>query len=307
MDDLLRALASHRRRIRMGRAASTAARWAFALSVLACVYLAASKVAGLSLPRSAAVTALVAIPLAMAAREWARAFSLRDCAIHLDLALALEERLSTAVDCGGPMRDLQAADAAGALARAGRVPLRVPREAKLLPVSVLLLLALLAIPALERSGARNDPALEALLASEAAGLEAVAPERLEFREVADLLRRGRAEEALRKLEALREALELSLLRDGAGRGGATAKALDAAGAAAEALSAQLARMGRTVHARPPASASAKLARQEFPAVAEEPASASDPEGVRAVAARLARADWDPRYDSVVRKYFGSVR
>ncbi len=304
MEGLLRTLAAHRRRIRLARAAATAARWTFHVSVLACVYLAASKVAGLSLPRSAAVTALVAVPLAMAAREWARAFSMRDCAIHLDLALGLEERLSTAMEAQGPMRDAQAADAAGALAQARPLAAKLPREAKLLPASALLLLALVAIPAPGRSGARGDPALESLLSDEAARLESVAPGRVEFREVADLMRQGRAEAALARLEELREALEKKLLAEG-GSKGETARQVDAAGAAAEALSAQLGRMGRTVHARPPAAAAAKLARQEAPPPPAEPA--SDPALARAVAARLERADWDPRYDSVIRKYLGSVR
>lgn len=104
MKDLLEKLAAHRRRIRIARTVETAVRWALYASVLTCVYLTASKIAGLTVPRSIAATVLLAIPLGMAAREWARRFSVRDCAIYLDRTLGLEERLSTAVETRPPWK-----------------------------------------------------------------------------------------------------------------------------------------------------------------------------------------------------------
>jgi len=312
VDPLLRKLAAHRRRIRTGRTVGAAFRWAFYASVLACLYLTASKVFGLSVPRAAAVTVLGAIPLAMAAREWARSFSLRDCAVYLDLTLGLEERLATAVEGAGSMRDAQVADAAGALARAKLPPRRLPREAKLLAASALIVLALLAVPAPERSGAPDDPALVELLEKESARLSALPDGGVELREIRqDLLRagedlkRGRAEAAVEKLEGARERLEALLLADPSRAGAEEARRLlEAASGSAEAISAQLAALGRPVHVRPPAVAAAKLERQARDA-GEPPAPFSDaPAFARRAAEALERADWPAKYDSVVRTYFG---
>ena len=65
MEPLLKELAARRRRIRASRTVEAAFRWAFYATVLACLYLTASKVLGLSVPRSLAVTLLAAIPVAM--------------------------------------------------------------------------------------------------------------------------------------------------------------------------------------------------------------------------------------------------
>jgi hypothetical protein len=312
VEDLLKELAAHRRRIRAFRAVEAAFRWAFYASVLACLYLTASKVLGLSVPRSMAVTVLSAVPLAMAAREWARSFSLKDCAIYLDLTLGLEERLATAVEGSGAMREAQVADAAGALARAKLPPRRLPREARLLAASALILLALLVVPAPGRSGASGDPALAELLEQEAARLESVPEGSVEFREVREELRRagedlrrGRAEAALEKLEGVKERLEALALSDAARAGSEEARRLlRQASAGAEALAAQLAALGRPVHARPPAVAAAKLERQARAAAAPEEAAGDSPPVSRRAASALGRADWPPKYDPVVRSYLG---
>lgn len=306
MQGLLEKLGAHRRRIRIARTAETAVRWAFYASVLGCVYLTASKIAGLTVPRAAAATALVAIPLAMAAREWARRFSVRDCAVHLDRALGLDERLSTAVEGGGAMGGALAADAAGALARAAFPPRRLPREARLLAAGLLILLALLAIPSPSRPGAAGDPALEAMAAVEAARLEALGTADVELREVAALLRRGKADEALAKIQAARDRLAEKLLEAGGAGDAETKRLLDAAEATSAALGAELARAGRVLHAPPPRLADLKLARQSFPAPDGPVTLGGDPARVlQSAAAVLRNPDWDKRYDAVIRRYFGS--
>src|SRR5579862_8373814 len=138
MDALTQNLAGHRRRIRLARAADAALRWAFYASVAGCLALAVSKFAGLRLPYSSLAAALAVAPVAMALREWARAFSVTDCAIHLDRLLGLEERLSTAMEAAGPMGPAVRADAVDAIGRASMPARRYPREATLLIGSLLL-------------------------------------------------------------------------------------------------------------------------------------------------------------------------
>lgn len=306
MDALLEKLASHRRRIRISRTLETSVRWAFYASVLACVYLTAQKIAGLTVPRSIAVTALVAIPLGMAAREWARAFSVRDCAIHLDRVLGLEERLSTAVEMAGVMDGAQAVDAALALDRARLPSRRAPREAKLLCVSGFIAAALLVIPAPEHSGAPEDPALLEVSAEIAAKLDELGKTDADFLAAAELLRQGQRVEALLMMLRIEEKLGDRVLETN-GADAQARKLLDAAASAAAALGAELARAGHTIHAPPPALVEKKLALQaSTPAVAESRAAApvsADP----VVRSALARRDWNPRYHDAVVKYFGSER
>jgi hypothetical protein len=315
VDDLQSRLAAHRRAIRAARAREAALRWAFYASVLACVYLLSSRVGGLIVSRAALVTALVAVPLGMAAREWTRSFTLKDCAIYLDRALGLEERLSTAVEVPGAMGGAQAADAAGALQRL-RLPGRpVPREAKLLPAGVLLGVALLVVPSPRRSGSADDPALEAAARAAAERLERFADEEPEAREVAGLLREGKAVDAFVRLRILEERLRERMLDGAAGSGSARERELlDAAAAGAAALGAELARTGVTVHAPPPRAAARKLERQPVDRPAPPREFVPESEGgvagegqVRSIAEALSRRDWDPRYDVVVRAYFGDAR
>jgi hypothetical protein len=301
VDDLLHKLSAHRRRIRTARVADAAIRWAFYASVAACLALMVSKFAGVSLPGAAAAGALAAVPAAMALREWSRAFSIRDCAIHLDRLLALDERLSTAVETSGEIALVLRADAEGALARTPLPPRRIPREARLLAGSLALLAVLFSIPSPGRSGATGDPAFEAVTAAEAAKLESLANVEVQFQEAAEALKAGRTEEALALLENLRRKFAEELLK---GSGGAGAQSmLDQATSSAAAISAELARLGRSVHAPPPAVAQAKLVRQQ--AVEQGTAASED-----ASAAALSRAafsesaPWNPRYDAVIRKYFG---
>lgn len=304
MNELLATLAAHRRRVRIERAAETAVRWAFHAAVLACVFMAASKILGLTISRSVAVTLLVAIPLSMAAREWVRSFSVRDCAIHLDRVLGLEERLATAVEAAGPMAGVQAQDAAGALRSAPPLPRRLPRETRLLAAALILLAALIVAPAPSRSGASADPALEAAARTEADKLEAIGAADPEIARAVALLRLGRTEEALALLQSIRERLAERALESGTS-GGAAKAALEAVSAGVAALSAELARAGRVVHAPVPAAASRKLERQADAAASGSPALADEGGPLpRASAGTLARRDWPERYHGIVKAYFG---
>ena len=304
MDELLRKLAVHRRRIRMARSADSALRWAFYVSVAACIALAVSKFAGISLPLAVAAALLGSLPAAMALREWTRSFSLRDCAVHLDRLLGLDERLSTAIEGAGPMGSVVTADAAGALARAPIPPRRVPREGRLLGGSLLILAALFAIPSPQRSGGTGDPALQAVLEAEAAKLENLANVDVEFRNAALALKEGRPDAALAILEGVRDKLAAKLLEGAAGSGAETQKQLDLAASSTAAISAELARLGRTIHAPAPALAKAKLERQK---VVEQSADAAATAEATTSALRSSSSEgvaWNPRYDSVIRKYFG---
>jgi hypothetical protein len=309
VDDLLHNLSAHRRRIKGARTADAALRWAVSVSVAGCIALAVSKVAGLALPLALAGGVLGAIPLAMALREWARAFSLRDCAIHLDRLLGLEERLSTALEAVGPMGPVVRADAAAAMGRAPLPSRRLPREARLLGGSLLLAGALLTLPSPDRSGTRIDPALAAVSAEQAARLESLAHVDVQFKEVAEqaarALREGQPEKALAILEDLRRKLAEKLL-EGGGAGAETQKLLDDATSSAAAISAELARLGRTIHAAPPVVAQAKLDRQRGSeaAVATDPAPGTTPAGRAAISQDV---PWDPRYDPVIRRYLGIGR
>jgi hypothetical protein len=303
VDELLQKLAAQRRRIRGARVADAALRWAFYASVSACLALLVSKFAGVALPLAVAAAGLAALPAAMALREWTRAFSIRDCAIHLDRLLGLEERLSTALETPNGMGAALRADAAVALNRAPLPRHSLPREAKLLAGSVALLAALLAIPSPDRSGATEDPVLKALSLEEAKKLESLANLNVEFKEIAATLPEH-PEEALARLEDLKARLAKLLESGGDGSGAETQRMLDQATASAAAISAQLARLGRTVHAPPPAVAQAKLARQK---AVEESASESAPAVASSGARRAAASSsvpWNPRYDPVIRRYFG---
>jgi hypothetical protein len=305
VEELARALSRHRFRIKTARVLGTAVRWTFYGSLAALVALAASRIGGISRLRPVAAGLLLLVPLGMAARELLRRFTVRDCALHLDRTLGLEERLATAVEGAGALRDLQLADAAGALARARLPRSRPPAEAKLLFGSLLLMGAILAIPTPERSVGSGDPALAAVLAEEAGKLEALGTAEAEFKEVSALAQKGRAEEALAKLQALRERLGQKMLEGGPGAAQAQSL-LDQATASATALSAELVRLGRPVHAPPPVIAALKLVRDSRnPQPGPAPEFAQDASTARFIAAELDRSDWNPKYDSVIRRYFGS--
>ncbi len=305
----MRNLSAQRRRIRRARAVDAALRWAFYASVAGCIALAVSKISGLALPLALAGGLLGAVPVAMALREWARAWSLRDCAIHLDRLLGLEERLSTALEAVGPMGPVVRADAAAAMERSTPPSRRLPREARLLGGSLLLAGALLTLPSPERSGSKMDPALAAVSAEQAAKLESLANVDVQFKEVAEqaarALHEGQPEKALAILEELRRKLAEKLI-EGGGAGTETQKLLDDATASAAAISAELARLGRTVHAAPPVVAQAKLDRRRGAesGSAEEPAFNPGPAGRAAISQNV---PWNPRYDPVIRRYLGIGR
>jgi hypothetical protein len=295
-------LAAHRRRLRAARATDAAVRWAFYAVLAACVVLAVSKVAGLALPAPLAAV-LAAVPLAMAARAWARSFSLHDCAVHLDRTLGLEERLATALEATGPMAAAQESDAAASLARAEIPPWELPREARLLAAAALVFAAIVVIPVLEVSGAGSDPALVEQAKLTADELEKIASKDPVLARAAKRLREGKIEEAAALLLERREELEKKWVESG-GKDAEARELARAAEAAAKGIGAQLAATGRSVPAPLPVAAEGKLECQAVPAPA--PAEEFDPAPVaQAIAARLRRQDWDRKYDDVVYRYFGS--
>src|SRR5205085_2160491 len=153
------------------------------------------------------LAAVLAVPpIAMALRAWVRSFSLRDCAIHLDRSLGLEERLSTAMEAAGPMAPVVRADAAAVFGRTSIPSRRYPREATLLIGTLLLAGVLAVIPSPERSGARGARALEEVSVEVAAKLESLANIDVRFQELkeeaARALREHRPEQALALLEEL---------------------------------------------------------------------------------------------------------
>jgi hypothetical protein len=307
LDELTQQLAGHRRRIRRARAADAALRWAFYASIAGCLALAVSKFAALRLPYAPLAASLAVAPVAMALREWARSFSIRDCAIHLDRLLGLEERLSTAMEAAGPMRPAVQSDAAAAIGRTEMPARRYPREASLLVGALVLAAAFAVIPTPERSGARGDRALEEVSAEQAAKLESVANVDVRFQELAGeaarALRENRPEQALAILEDLRRKLAQDLLEGSGAKADAEQSVLDQIASSSAAVSAELVRLGRVVHAPAPAIAQAKLERQKSGAV--ETAPAGPPAASPATGAAIAQEiPWSTRYDSVVRKYRG---
>jgi hypothetical protein len=307
VDELTQNLAGHRRRIRLARAADAALRWAFYASVAGCLALAVSKFAGVPLPYGPLAGALAVAPATMALREWSRTFSVRDCAIYLDRLLGLEERLSTAMEVAGPLGPVVKADAAAAMGRSSLPSRRYPREATLLIGTLLLAAALAVIPSPERSGARGDRALEEVAAEQAAKLESLANVDVRFKEqteeAARALRENRPELALALLEDLRRRIAEQMMEAGGATTTAQQGLLDQLDASGAAVSAELARLGRIVHAPPPAVAQAKLERQRSGTASTAPSSptAAAPAVGTAVAQEI---PWSPRYDSVVRKYRG---
>lgn len=301
MTRLLQSLAAHRRRIKLARVAEAAAKGAFTASLAGCVALAVCKIGGLTSAAAPILIALGLVPLALAARAAVRPFTVRDCAVHLDRTLGLDERLSTAVEFAGAMSGAQESDAASALASATLPPRRLPREGKLLAGSGLLLLVLMAIPAPELARAAGDVAHKEFVVDEVAKLEALGDVDIEFREVAALLEEGRPEEALEKLEALRRKL-LERVLDGKGGARGAEQALKTAAATARAITAELARLGRPVHASAPSTVRLKLERQALDAPEDAISNRAVPDPVRR-GVRVDDDDWHPRYDPVIRNYF----
>ena len=201
------------------------------------------------------------------------------------------------------MRDAQEADAEAALSRTVLPARRVPREAKLLAGSALLMGAILLLHAPASAGGTDDPALVAVTEDVARQLEAAAPDRVEFVEVRALLKQGRMEEAAMKLQAVRDLLEQQLLQGGGGT--EAQRQRDAAAAGAAALSAELARMGKPLRATPPTVAALKIERQALGSSSQPPDLSADEDVARYVATTLEKADWAPRYDPVIRRYYGS--
>lgn len=302
-------LGRFRIRLRLERTLQAAARGAFYASFLACGILAVGKIVGFVIPVPWWGGLLAGVTLAVAGREWIRAFSLRDCAVQLDLRMGLEERLSTAVECPGALGGALRADAARVLTRLELPPLRFPREARFLGGSLLLLAALAAVPAPERRRWVEDPALLESARTLAEKIDVLASEDPRLVQAAALLREGRLEEALEFLRAELVRMEGEALEAGGGAGPGTERLREALREAASGLAAQLAAAGRVVHAPRPETADLKLRRQamasevrEAPETAGVPA--GDPESIlRSLADLAGRPGWEPRYEPVIRRYF----
>jgi hypothetical protein len=303
VEGLVDVLESHRRRIRVRRALASAARWAFYSALAGSGAIFAAKFLGIPVPGALVAGLCGALPLGVALRDLTRSFTLLDCAVHLDRRLGLEERLATAVEGAGALGPAVEADAGRALEGARFPARRILVEERLLVPALIVAAALAWLPARERAGS-TDAAGEAALSAEALKLERLAGAEIRFREAADLLAQGRPEEALEVLRSLREMLERKLLESGGGAGTETLRLqADQAAASAAAVAAELARLGRTVHAPPPVVAEAKLSRRRELAAAEAPPDgAPSPAAARAV---LLLQDWEPRYDPVIRRYFRS--
>jgi len=311
VEEFRRRLGRLRIRLRLERTARAGARWAFYASFAVSAVLAGSKVLGRDLPAPLWGAFLAAVPLAAALREWARSFSLRDCAIQLDLRMGLEERLSTAVECPGALGGALHADAARMLDRLDPPPFRLPREARFLGGGFLLLAALAVVPAPGRRGWVAEPGLQEAAQVLAERLDVLASEDPPLARAAELLREGRLEEALEVLRAEQARIEREIVEAGGGAGPRAERLREAVAEAAAGLAAQLAAAGRVIHAPPPGTADLKLRRQAAGtggAAGErrEPVrgAVADPEAIlRALADLAGRPGWGPRYDAVIRRYF----
>ena len=287
------------RRLRLRRAVDRASRPAFHAALAAGGLLLAAKLAGLPLQAVHVLLAWGLVSAGLLAFELARPFGAREAARVLDRRLGLEERLSTALEAVGPMRELLAADAAAALGR-GSLPRWTPaREVVLAGAAAVALAALSAAPSMDRRRSSEAARLERVAEEAAAKLAALAPERVELAEAAARLAED-PEGALVRLEALRARLAEEMARGGPGAEAAK-RLYEGVTAAAEGLGAELTRQGRTVYASRPAAAEAKLRSQ----LEAEAAGAGDdglPPLLRVMSMR-AEQTWDPRHDDVVLRYY----
>lgn len=298
MDATLAALDRLRLRLRWRNALARASRPAFAAAVAAGGLMLTARLAGLAWSAAAVLGGLAAAAALLLLRELLRPFDRRAAAAALDRLLGLDERLSTALEATGPFRELQAADAAAALASAKLPRAPLPLESRLFGAAVLVLLGLAALPSFRAREDAGEARVRALLRAEAEKLLAAAPDSVEVREAAAALPELGAERAAERLQALRERLAGRMLAGGPGSAEA-ARALEAATAAAEGLGAELGGRGRALHAPSALVAEAKLRRglEAPPAVPE----GLLPATVRAAA--LSSADPDPRYRSILDAYF----
>ena len=134
-------------------------------------------------------------------------------------------------------------------------------------------------------------------------LESLEKVDVEFHEVTALLKEGNPAQAIEKYHEIRDKLETKRLTEGKGLG-SDQKVLDSAADSLNALAAQLERHGKVVHAPLPTLAATKLERQRANENQAPLEFSEDAEVMRSVAATVQRADWPPRYDPVVRHYFG---
>jgi hypothetical protein len=299
MDAFARELDRLGRRLRLRGVLRRASRGAFLAAVGAGLALLAVRLLSWPVSAAAVLAALGIAVGALFARELLRPFGRPQAAAALDRLLGLEERLSTALEASGPLQGLQAADAARALSAARLPAAPLPLEAKLSAAALVVLLGLAALPAFDGREGAAEVRLRRLLEGEREKILAAAPDSVEVREAVEELPRLSPERALLRLEALNRRMAEKWLAGGAGSAEAK-RVLDAAGAAADGLGAELGERGSTVHARAPVVAEAKLRRRLEEIPSGEADGGLPPTTATAV---LSRNDWDPRYDPVVRSYF----
>ncbi|HYF01562.1 MAG TPA: hypothetical protein VEJ18_21750 [Planctomycetota bacterium] len=303
MRDMRPTVRSWGRRLRVRDAVDRSSRFAFHAALAGGGLLLAGKLLGLPIHAVYVLAAWGALAAGLLAAEFLKPFGLRDAARMLDRRLGLEERLSTALEAEGPMREPVAADAAAALARTSLPPWRPARDVLLSGAALLALAALAAAPTLDRRRSSDEVRLERLAQDAAAKLAAMAPERVEFAEIAERMAVD-PEGTIVPLEALRARLAEEMARGGPGAAEAR-RLYEGATAAAEGLGAELARQGRASYAARPAAAEAKLRSQLAAEAAGERADGLPPL-VRVMSMRSAQV-WDPRHDHVVLNYYRGTR
>ena len=283
-------------------------RWTFYASVLVCVCLAVLKTFSWTVAPALAAAAIGIPALAAVGIQAARRFSRRDCAILLDRKLGLDERLSSALDAGGPMADALRRDAERAWTAAdpaSAVP-PVPVEAKWLAGALLFVAALLLSPALVSAPEALDPELAAVASREAKRLRESG--NIELRGVAEMLEAARTPEEiavavarLRTLEAQSSGKGTETEAGAASSGTALSAALAKHGSlpadlavVTPALDRKLQGVAEGIHAsRPGGGIERKL---DLGPVENVPAR----EAARKAVARHA---WDPEYDDIVHSYY----
>ncbi|MBI2931282.1 MAG: hypothetical protein HYY16_06495 [Planctomycetes bacterium] len=325
-DPLMTALRAVRWRLKLLRSVEMAVRWTLYASLLACVCLAASKF----LPVQPELVLLLAVvPLAAVLAASLRRVSLRECAILIDGAFGLNERVATAaeLDDASPMSRVMRADALRALASVNArsvARVRWSRETGFLAAAAALLTALTFAPA--PSPAPAAPVVkvqdEVDLLREAARDPRTAEHARELERVAELMRapdRGKLVEAANALRALEAKIGERLLDGGLSPEAARAlrELADRVAGAGAGLARELASTGVEVDLATTPDVERRFERRAAMAAgrSERPEGSvvSTPEPGAAVVVRPSALDavprsaryWAPRYDAVLKRYNGA--
>ena len=314
-------------RARMRRAAAfgAAVRWAFYGALIAGGWLVAAKLFGW--PR-APFWAAAALPALAGAAAGARRLDLRHAAAMVDRALGLEERVATALEGpAGPFGSALSTDAArvldpGRVAAVGRF--QWPAEARFLVPALVLVALLAALPVPARSAAVADADLRAAIDRDADRLARVpVSDAALVARVKEILANLKSDDLRRMAAGAEQARKLAVeIREGLARAGGDREALralaDRLEAAGSGASSHLGKRGVQVPEVPPVDLEVRIAAAK--ARGDLASTGARPEGWNAPAAvagattippdvrsdverRLAAKPLDPRYDSIVRRYY----